>query len=103
VLPCNSATRERFLSMVGGKVHVTSRRIVFTPNGLAVAIGRRSWQHSRESLVSASRYRFGLGRVLKDFPAVRLAFDDLDFTIQRVRLLVMVLEVQVSQLIDAVG
>lgn len=100
-IPCSYAPRERALSMVGGRVHVTTERIAFIPNLLASAIGRHSWEHARASLVAARRYGFNLRRVIQDAPSARLEFEDASLPIHRVRLLLMINEDQVSRLLSA--
>ncbi len=48
--PGSEVRGQSALSLVGGHVYVTSRHVVFTPNYLAVLVGRKPWVRDIEAI-----------------------------------------------------
>ena len=70
---CSWAPHDRWISLVGGAIHVTNRRIIFTPNVLAAILGRRPWAQRIGQIESAQIDTLEVGRPFGSLPALRIS------------------------------
>ena len=86
---CSWAPRARWISLVGGAILVTSRRIIFTPNLLAAILGRRPWALWIGEIESAQIASLDVGRPFGSLPALHISLAAETHPAARTRTVVM--------------
>lgn len=95
---CSSATPDRWRSLVGGTVYVTSRRLVFIPNALGALLGRKPWAEALGDIAGTRVDMLEATRVFGALPVLRVSIAGSDEGTTRTRTIVMTRSDEVTEL-----
>ncbi len=99
---CSFAPNDRLVSLVGGEVFVTSKRVIFVPNRFAAFVGGKPWEYPLSEVTATQPKSSARIKPLGDLPALTLLISQADDDRSRKRTVTMPTAEAVAELSNAI-